>query len=77
MVRKISAILIEVIVIGAFSALLQFLIYKALTGAFPNPKLEHYNKMILGGFLLGASIHIIFEVIGANEAWCKQTYLTK
>jgi hypothetical protein len=72
-IRKL--LIVELIVIGIVVVLLQLVIYKALTGSFPSPKLEHFNQMILGGFLLGVSTHLIFEVIGANEAWCKFTYL--
>lgn len=71
-IRKM--LIVEVIVIGILTMLLQLVIYRALTGEFPSPKLDHYNQMLLGGFLLGSSIHLIFEVVGANEAWCRYTY---
>lgn len=68
-------LLVELIVIGIITALFQLVIYKILTGEFPSPELNHFNQMLLGGFLLGSGTHLIFEVSGANEAWCRTTYL--
>lgn len=71
-IRKL--LIVEVIIIGLLTMLLQLVIYRAITGTFPSPKLDHYNEMLLGGFLLGSSLHLILEVVGANESWCRHTY---
>jgi hypothetical protein len=31
--------------------------------------------MLIGSFLMGASIHIVFELLGLNEQWCRATFL--
>ena len=69
-----TELIIETIVIGIFAIILDVLIYRVLVGEFPSPSLPHFNKMILGAFLLGASMHIILEFSGMNEYWCRKTY---
>jgi hypothetical protein len=69
-----SELFIEVIVIGIFAIILDILIYRVLVGEFPSPSLPHYYKMILGAFILGASMHIILEFAGMNEYWCKRVF---
>jgi hypothetical protein len=64
----------ELIAIGCITVAFNFVIYRLLTGNFPEATLPHYNKMILAAFLLGASIHFIFEITGINEKWCRSTY---
>lgn len=67
-------IVIESIVIGIIAVLLQFIVYRLLMGEFPNPADPGYWQMIIGQFLIGVIIHSGFEVIGANEWWCKRVY---
>lgn len=71
-IRKL--LIVEVIIIGVLTMLLQLVIYRALTGSFPSQSKPYFNQMLIGGFLLGASLHLGFEVVGANESWCRYTY---
>jgi hypothetical protein len=61
-------------VIGIFAIILDVLIYRVLVGNFPSQSLPHFKNMILGAFILGASMHIILEFAGMNEYWCRKTY---
>ena len=70
-----SALLVEMIAIGIFTMLLEFIVYRVVSGEFPGPHLSHFNSMLLGGFLLGASTHLILEVVGVNEKWCKAVFV--
>ena len=66
---------IEMIAIGILAIVFELFIYLILSGEFPSPLLPpHFNKMILGAFLLGSSLHFTLEIVGLNEYWCKTTY---
>jgi hypothetical protein len=64
MTRQLTTVLFEAIIIGIMNALL-FLVLKQLS--------VNTNPMLLL-VVCGALIHLIFEYMGANEWWCKQTY---
>ncbi len=61
--RPIQNILTEAIIIG----ILNFIIYMILKRY---TDLSVNMKILLGGTL----IHILFEISGANELWCRTTY---
>lgn len=65
---------LELVAIGLLTIIVEFFIYRLLSGQFPSPKLPHFNKMILGAFLLGSSLHFILEIATVNEKWCRTTY---
>jgi hypothetical protein len=67
-------LILEMIAIGIFTILVEYFVYRIVSGEFPSPRLSHYNAMLLGAFLLGASMHFILEVTGVNEKWCRATY---
>ncbi len=70
-------LIFELIAIGILAVLFDLVIYKLLSGYFPSPSLPYYNKMILGAFLLGASLHFVLEVVGVNESWCNSVFKKK
>lgn len=72
MLRK--NLLLELVAIGILTIIVQFFIYRFLSGEFPGPRLPHFKKMILGSFLLGVSLHFILEIATVNEKWCRSTY---
>ena len=72
-----NELFLEMLVLGIISIIFNLAIYWLLTGEFPSPKLDHFNKMALGAFLLGASLHFFFEIVGLNESWCRKTYQIK
>jgi multisubunit Na+/H+ antiporter MnhE subunit len=61
----------EMIAVGILAIVFQLFIYMLLSGEFPS---LHFNKMILGAFLSGASLHFSLEIAGLNEYWCRTTY---
>lgn len=63
-------LIVEAIVIGIITLLLIIPIVSALSG-----KILYDSKMLIGSFLMGASIHIVFELLGLNEQWCRATFL--
>ena len=69
-----QGLLAELLAIGILTMLLEFLVYKLLTGEFPGPHLSHFKSMLFGAFLLGSSMHLILEVAGVNERWCKSAF---
>ena len=48
-------------------------IYTILTGEFILNS-NNYQIMLFGSFLLGASLHFVFEIIGFNESWCRKEF---
>jgi hypothetical protein len=60
--RSLQAVLIEAIVIGAMNV---FFFY-TLSTFVKNP--------MVALFITGVLIHLVFEVLGLNEWWCKATY---
>lgn len=64
-------ILIEMFLVGILVVIFQYFTYYVVSGEFPQ---KHLKSMILGGFLVGASLHFFLEIIGANEKWCRMTY---
>jgi hypothetical protein len=61
--RYPSHVLFEAIIIGVLNFVI-FTTLKQLTNIPTSMKL----------FLCGALIHILFEILGANEWWCLSTY---
>lgn len=62
--RSSTAVFMEAVVVGVLtSALYHSLVY--LDTGLTTPWLL---------FITGALIHIIFELAGLNEWWCRQTY---
>lgn len=61
-----SSLLLEAVVVGVMTSTLFYsLQYLNTTGGLTTPWLL---------FLTGALIHIVFELAGLNEWWCRQTY---
>ncbi len=65
---------LELVMIGLFTMVCEFAVYRILTGEFPGPHLGHFKSMLLGAFMLGSSIHLILEITGVNEKWCKANF---
>lgn len=61
--RSTSRVLFEAIIIGVLNFVI-FTTLKQMTNIPTSVKL----------ILCGALIHILFEVLGANEWWCLSTY---
>jgi hypothetical protein len=66
-----TALLFEMIAVGIFTIILEFFVYRVISGEFPWTHLPHFKGMLLGAFLLGASMHFILDVAGVNESWCR------
>ena len=64
--RPITDVLIEAGVIG----LMNMFIVWVFTKIPSMRKIPLLWKL----FIAGALIHLLFEVVGANEWWCKKTY---
>ena len=62
----------EVLVIGLITIIIYSILYKFIGNT--NIKITDYNRILFIAFLTGCSLHIIFEIIGANEYWCRTTY---
>jgi uncharacterized membrane protein YidH (DUF202 family) len=69
-----TALLLEMIAVGIFTIVLEFFVYRIVAREFPWTHLPHFNSMLLGAFILGASMHFILEVVGVNESWCRSTF---
>lgn len=69
-----QGLLLELLGIGLLTVFMEFFVYRILTGEFPGPQLGHFKSMLLGAFLLGSSIHLVLEVSGVNEKWCKSAF---
>jgi hypothetical protein len=66
-----TSIVYEMIAIGILTILFLWPSYFLVSGKFPEKELV---KMALGAFVLGSSMHLFLEVVGANEKWCRITY---
>jgi len=66
-----TSIVYEMIAIGILTILFLWPSYLLVSGKFPEKELV---KMALGAFVLGSSMHLFLEVVGANEKWCRITY---
>jgi hypothetical protein len=62
------------IVIGIATIVFDLLVYYILIGNFPSSSLPYFRQMILGAFLLGASMLFVFEIVGVNESWCRSVF---
>jgi hypothetical protein len=69
-----NGLLLETIAIGVVAILFDLLIYRVVVGRFVDTKAPYFYQMILGAFLLGASIHVTFEFAGLNEKWCRANF---
>lgn len=63
----------EIIVIGVITMIFNSIIYTLLTGKLIINS-QNYQTMLFGSFLLGASMHLSFELIGFNESWCRKEF---
>ena len=64
MIRPVSNVLMEALVIGIMNAVLIFSINQM------NFKIDTHLLHLIAGAL----IHVIFEYTGGNKWWCTQTY---
>lgn len=63
----------ELLVFGIITMVFSAAIYTVLTGELiTNSKAP--GKMLFGSFLLGSSIHLVFELVGLNESWCRKEF---
>ena len=68
------AVFYEMFILGLCVIAIESVVYRIFTGEFPTTALSHFWPMIASGMIVGASIHLIFEVTGINEKWCRVTY---
>lgn len=61
----------EVLIVGIITVIIYSFLYRIID----MPSITHYNKMMLIAFITGGSLHFLFEIIGANEYWCRQIYM--
>jgi hypothetical protein len=67
-------LLLELLLVGIFTIILDFFVYRIMSGKFPGPHLAHFRSMITGAFLLGSSMHFILEIAGINKKWCQKEF---
>lgn len=67
---NISQFLIQILSIGAVTAIV-FLLLSLIVE--PNTVL----RILVLGFLTGAIVHILFELTGGNQAYCRNKLLKK
>lgn len=74
--RGLLQISIELLFLAVVSIVINFLIYSAFTGTlkFPDIKQEGTIPMYVGGIILVCGLHLIFELTGLNERWCRTIY---
>lgn len=70
--RPLGTIFYEAIVLGAVTFAVSVAIYTFFAGELP--KFE-FNNMLLSWFLVGALSHVVMEVLGWNEKWCRSVYV--
>lgn len=68
------AVLYEMLLVGLCVVIIEFILYKLFTGKFPSTELKHFWQMVASGMISGASLHLILELVGINEKWCRITY---
>jgi hypothetical protein len=69
--RSIYRILFEAIIVGIVIVVLLFMIYPFVSGKMLTMKTNGFKSMVIGGFLIGFIGHILLEILGANEIFCK------
>jgi uncharacterized membrane protein YedE/YeeE len=69
--RSIYRVLFEAIVVGIIIIGLLFIVHPLTSGKMLTTKTNGFRSMVVGGFLVGFIGHILLEVVGANEAFCK------
>lgn len=72
MVRKLGTIAYEALVLGVVTFAVSVAIYTFFAGELPR---FEFNYMLLSWFLVGALSHIVMEVAGWNERWCRSVYM--
>ena len=67
----------EVLIIGVLTIIATFAIYYLLNSQFPiySEDPTKFYKMLIGSFLVGASLHLTLELLGLNEKWCKNEFI--
>lgn len=66
-----SELFFEIIVIGLITVIFMWASYFIVFGKFPDTDVY---KMVLASFLVGASMHFLFEIFGVNQYWCEKTF---
>jgi hypothetical protein len=67
-----SNLIYEVLVVGLVTVFLFSILYRITSTSQIN--IADYNKMLFTAFLTGGILHFMFEILGANEYWCRLTY---
>ena len=71
-----NTLLIEAIVIGIITVILGIVVAKIMEKTMKFEK-NSLLPMYIGTFVVGASLHLIFEFSGINSWWCKSVYNLK
>lgn len=72
--RTVSDLAFEVFIIAIIACILIFPIHFAMSGKMISLNGQGTKEMFLGSILLVSSIHIIFELLGINQSWCKNNF---
>jgi hypothetical protein len=62
----------EVLIVGLITVFIYSILYRIIGTS--QIQVVDYNKMLFTAFITGGSLHFLFEILGANEYWCRQTY---
>lgn len=66
-------VFLEALIIGIIALILGILISEIMKKTITFEK-NSLLPMYIGIFILGASMHLIFEFLGLNSWWCRKTY---
>lgn len=72
-----TQLIVEALVVGLVTAIVGFLIATGLMFFNENFSLKNYHfwfRVMLGYFLTGFILHLLFEAFGTNKWYCKNGY---
>ena len=70
-----QSVLVQTIIVGIVTLIVDLFVFRALTGYFPTPKLNYFYSMILGGFMIGSIVYLIYVYSGTRKLWCSKLNL--
>jgi hypothetical protein len=70
--RNIQTVLLEAFIIGLISIVCGYFWYYIIKNIYTTR--SYFLPMTINIFLIGFSLHLLFEYTLLNENWCKSTY---
>ena len=72
--RPIKNLIIELIALSIVCVILLVPIHYLISGRMIDFSKKDTSSMFLGSIILVGSIHLLFEISGMNESWCRKEY---